>query len=173
MAIIKLSRGKAAIVDDIDYTRLMTGPKWCCDSKGYAVRHIRLINGCRSMEKMHRLIIGAIPGQKVDHRDHNTLNNQRYNLRTATVRFNGQNRVRTVGKKTSVYKGVYMNNWGKYRASIRVNGVAIHLGMFTKEETAAHAYDEAARRYFGEFARTNFDIMTIRSVKNEAEQQNS
>jgi len=40
MAVIALSRGKVAIVDDIDYDWLMAGPKWTCDSKNYAVRHV-------------------------------------------------------------------------------------------------------------------------------------
>ena len=57
---------------------------------------------------------------------------------------------------SSKYKGVNqdkLNN--KWRAQIMVNGAHETIGRFIKEIDAARAYDEAALKYFGEFAKTN------------------
>lgn len=43
----------------------------------------------------------------------------------------------------------------RYRASIKVNYRFIHLGNFRRREEAHAAYAAAARKYFGEFARTS------------------
>jgi predicted GIY-YIG superfamily endonuclease len=58
---------------------------------------------------------------------------------------------------TSKYKGV---SWFKrdecWRSWIHYNGKQQHLGYFHLEIDAANAYDEAAKKYFGEFANLNF-----------------
>lgn len=161
MALITLSRGKEAIVDDTDYEWLIAGPKWSCDAKNYAVRHIYDSTGRRIMEKMHRLIVGAAKGQKVDHEDTNTLNNRRNNLRLATVKLNGANRNKQsnyAGRPTkSKFKGVwYDKKRDKWRATITVNGKLTQIGRYPSEIEAAKAYDNAAEETWGPFARKNF-----------------
>lgn len=88
---------------------------------------------------------------KIDHKDRDYLNNCRVNLRVATTSQNGANRVANSGK---MYKGVHLQH-GKFVARIGVKGVRIHLGCFDDPITAAKAYDEAAKKHFGEFAATN------------------
>lgn len=57
----------------------------------------------------------------------------------------------------SGFKGVcWINQRKRWRSSIRVNAKQIHLGYFIEVKDAAKCYDAAARRYFGEFAHTNF-----------------
>jgi len=57
---------------------------------------------------------------------------------------------------TSMYRGVsFSRATGKWRAAIEVNGKALNLGLFTHENAAARAYNEAARKYFGEIAYQN------------------
>ena len=161
MALIELSRGMVAIVDDADYDWLMDGPKWSCDAKNYAVRHVYDSTGRRVMEKMHRLIAGAAPLQKVDHEDTDTLNNRRSNLRLATVKLNGANRKKQpkyAGKPTkSKFKGVWFDpKRNKWRTTIRVNNKLKQLGRFPSEIEAAQAYDKAAVEAWAEFARPNW-----------------
>lgn len=57
---------------------------------------------------------------------------------------------------SSKYKGVDFNKNRKfYRARIAVNYKRIYLGVFSTQEEAALAYNEAAKKYFGEFAVLN------------------
>jgi len=102
---------------------------------------------------MHRLIMNAQPGQMVDHKNRNTLDNRRCNLRLCNHSENQKNRFVDVG--TSKYKGVYRegNNW---RAYIGFEDRQVWLGTFANEDDAARARDRAARIYQGEFAYLNF-----------------
>lgn len=161
MALITLSRGAVAVVDDADYAWLTNGPKWSCDAKNYAVRHVYAVDGRRIMEKMHRLILGAHPNQKVDHKNTDTLDNRRANLRLATVQLNGANRKKQLhyaGKPTkSKFKGVWFDpKRNRWRASIRINGKLQQLGRFLSETKAAEVYDQAATEAWNNYARPNF-----------------
>ncbi len=63
-----------------------------------------------------------------------------------------------VPKRRSSYRGVVWER-GQWRAKITVDGVRLHLGYFANEADAARAYDEAARRYHGQRARLNFEVV--------------
>ena len=77
-------------------------------------------------------------------------------MRLATHAENNRNRGRQ-NNNTSGYRGVYWSKGAeKWQVGIKVNGKVIHLGLFLDPEAAARAYDDAARKYHGEFARTNF-----------------
>jgi hypothetical protein len=105
---------------------------------------------------MHRQVLNARRGVKVDHRSGDGLDNRRGNLRVATT---GQNNCNVQRRKdcTSGYKGA---SWhariGLWQSQIQVAGRKRCLGYHNTAEEAARAYDVAARELHGEFACLNF-----------------
>ena len=155
---IPLTMGKHALVDDEDYEELMKH-EWRCATRCYAVRWV-YIEGKRTLIWMHRVILGLVKGdsKETDHIDGDGLNNQRHNLRAGTHKQNGHNLRPRKKQGTSRYKGVCWHKiYKRWLASIGVNNKKINLGYFDDEKEAALAYDEAARKYHGEFARCNFE----------------
>lgn len=151
---IPLSQGKVAIVSasDCDYLRQW---RWCalfrkCDHRWYAVR----TDHNKAMIYMHRFIMDPPQSMLVDHADNNGLNNTRANLRICTHAQNLRNRKKRYDS-VSHFKGITPSS-SKWCAYIYVDKRNIYLGTFPTELDAALAYDAAARKHFGEFARTNF-----------------
>lgn len=102
---------------------------------------------------MHRLVKDAPSGVLVDHKDGNGLNNRRSNLRFATQQQNAVNRGPSAANRTG-YKGVVACG-GQFQAQIQRHGVLRQLGVYDTAEEAACAYNAAAIRADGEFARAN------------------
>lgn len=124
------------------------------DDRGY--RHVILRHGGeRYLIREHRLaflfMTGAWPVDEVDHRNLDKGDNRWSNLRHASPSQNGGN-VLARRRNTSGRKGV---NWaaGRWVAKIQAQGVQHHLGRFDDLDEAAAAYQEAAARLHGEFAR--------------------
>lgn len=117
--------------------------------------------GNRKRVQMHRQILERVLNielnrrDRVDHINHNTLDNRRCNLRLATPAQNGQN-MRLAKNNTSGYKGVFWDRaTNKWRAKIHFNGKCLCLGTYQETIDAAKAYNKAAVEYFGEFAFLN------------------
>jgi hypothetical protein len=152
---IKLTRDRWALVDDEDYARI-SRHKWYCTNNGYAARGATR-NGKHVIILMHRQIMRALPWMEVDHRNTvRTLDNRKSNLRLCRKHQNYCNRGKYKSGVTSKFKGVCWSKVaGKWSAQITVNYKKKHLGYFDDPYQAAEAYDQAALRHHGEFARTN------------------
>jgi len=154
---ITANKGLSILVDDKDFDKV-SDRHWCCfPARGtyYAMAQNRK-SGVRTHVLMHRLILTAPRNLLIDHINGNGLDNRRENLRLCTNSQNCQNaRMRKHNK--SGYRGVHWNERDKgFYARIGVNGKRIWIGFFKAAEDAAKAYDKAAIKYHGDFARLNF-----------------
>jgi HNH endonuclease/AP2 domain-containing protein len=126
----------------------------CVDDYGYRVIGIDL-----RTYHAHRLawfyMTGKMPKDEISHIDENRDNNRWSNLRQATLQQSKWNQKKV--NNTSGFNGVSWHKQNKrWMARIGYNDKEIYLGSFATAEEAARAYDEAAIRLFGEFARPNF-----------------
>ena len=157
---IKLSKGFVALVDDDDFEYLNQW-KWHVFKSGSGFRAVRnkprgTNGGKQGAIYMHRVVLKVTdPKISVDHKDHNTLNNQKENLRKATHSQNMANRTPHKGS-TSIYLGVnFCGQHKKWRCQIYKNGRKIFMGYFVDEKDAALAYNKEAIKLHGEFANLN------------------
>ncbi len=167
---IPLTQDKITKIDDIFYDFLIQR-KWHAQkdkNTWYATRseskkEYELEGRTQKTRKttlMHRLIMEHYLGRKlepweeIDHIDGNGLNNQIDNLRIGTHQQNTFNQKSNRG--ISKYKGVSWSNiLEKWQTSIGVGETRKHLGYFDDEILAAVAYNKAALKYHGEFAKLN------------------
>lgn len=150
------TQGDVILVDDADFGWLSTYAWSVAKVPGrpfYARTTIKGVNGKKSTKSMHRLLANPGPAFVVDHIDHNTLNNQRENLRICTVQ---ENNMAARRRDRALPKGVsFSRRTGKYIATINVKYRKIYLGLHASKEEAAHAYNKAAVAHFGQFAVLN------------------
>lgn len=106
---------------------------------------------------LHKFVLGLELDDSihVDHINGDTKDCRERNLRPATKAQNAMNSKKQSNITSSRYKGVA---WAGYTNAWRARCNRIHLGYFIDEEDAARAYDQAAVRMFGEFARLNFPV---------------
>ena len=142
------------IVDDQDYQSINLYSWFLTGERSIAGN----ING-KSIQLSHFIYnFHRIPfTNEIDHKDRDIFNNQKSNLRPATIEQQRANREKQFFETSSPYKGVsFESDRKKWRVSITVNKQVIRLGRFDTEIEAAKEYDKAAVKHFGEFACLNF-----------------
>lgn len=148
MPTIPLTQGQRARVDWCDYKELSRHKwraKWNSSTLSfYAARNSSRQDGGQRTVFMHRQILGLErgDGKQVDHKDHNTLDNRRRNMRVCTVRENAEN------QRNQSLHGVGV--WGRkdllgkpFRVEVQMDGKRHHVGYFATPEEAR----EARRRF--------------------------
>jgi hypothetical protein len=155
---IELTRGLVTIVDDDDYGALVVN-NWYAFPASHGTWYASRAGHGRGSRRilMHRELLGLTDRAVVcDHINGDGLDNRRCNLRPASARENTCNRAKMRQTSSSRFKGVsFERARAKWAAYITHLGRQQRLGHFESEIAAALAYDDAARRLFGEFARLN------------------
>lgn len=156
---ITLSGGHTVKVDKEDVERIMQH-SWRV-TKGTTGR-ARVVTSVRTKQGVKTITLGKFlmdppDGKQVYPRRFNDgLDYRKDNLVVCTL----QERQRLLPKKrkdaTSEYRGVsFSRSEKKWRAAIEVNGVSMYIGSFETESAAALAYNEEARKHFGDVAYQN------------------
>lgn len=152
---IKLTKGKIAVVDDVDFERF-NKYKWRVSQNGkcyYAVRYA-MIDDKEKGVRMHREIMNPPKDMQVDHINGDGLDNRRCNLRLASRSQNLSNmRMRN---HSSEYKGVHWYERDKmWQVQIMKERKRFYLGRFVDEKEAGLVYNRKAKELFGEYAKLN------------------
>ena len=150
---LKLKCGRESLISEESFEKVSEFI-WSYNN-GYAYRDVVNIDGSRTRLYLHREIADAPSGLVVDHINGDPLDNRLENLRVCTTSDNLRNRAKPKHAKLSVFKGV-RPRCGNFEASIgRTFGDHEYLGVYRTELDAAIAYNLAATRKYGEFARLN------------------
>ena len=119
-------------------------------------------NGIKQTLIIHRLVgFAFIPNPEnlpcIDHIDQNKANNSIPNLRWISKSNNNRN-ITKRQNTSSKYMGVcFYKTRGKYKATIRFDNKVKHIGLYEKEEDAAHAFDNFVKQHnLTEFYTLNF-----------------
>jgi hypothetical protein len=152
----KKAAGRVTCIDDADLPEVETY-KWHVDERirpnGSKTGPYAVATVPGGTVKLHKLLTGW---PETDHADGDGLNNQRYNLRPGTGWRNRANTQPDRGAASS-YKGVcFRKQDGYWMARVTLDGRRVHCSLHHDEVEAAVAYDAAAVKYFGEYARLNF-----------------
>lgn len=162
MKSIQLKNNLTVLIDDEDY-EMAVAYKWHAiykrrGGKPYANTTIHISGSGKNRKKknvtMHKMILQT--DKQVDHKNGNTLDNRRENLRESSNAQNHQNIPKNRNAvSTSRFKGVVLRPNGRWEANITANRKKIYLGRFDSEIDAAVAYNAAAFKLHGDFASLN------------------
>jgi hypothetical protein len=155
---IYLGEGEWTMVDSADYYKFGHFKWYVCGSgtSYYAVRSAKTGKRKTKIIRLHREIMEAPANRLVDHKNNDGLDNRRENLRLATHSENCCNRQKK-SNTTSRFIGVsFIKAKKRWRVATKYHGKTIFIGYYDDEVEAARAYDRAALKYHGEFARLNF-----------------
>jgi len=134
---IFLQDGEEIFVDDEDYERV-NQHTWC-----------------KSYVGNHRIIVSFVEGKNaslqtfIEKGCFQQIKNNDFTRKNLTTKGNNQRWSKAKPNSSSKYKGVVWDKTtGKWRASIKLDGVSKHLGRYLNEDEAAKAYNQAVLEYW-------------------------
>ena len=138
---------------------------WCAsydpDHNGYYAKAV-IRNGKRNGKTiytsltLHKYLMNPKHGNVIDHKDHDSLNNRRYNLREIKHNSNLEYRKSRNKNNKSGYRNVFWNNGaGKWEVSISKNYKRVFCAQFDDLAEAGAVAEQARKKYYGEYAGLN------------------
>ena len=156
-AVMSLSiGGRYSILFDYDDYDKIRQYHWSISSNGYACS-----GAGKGQILFHRLVLNATPEENIDHINRNRLDNRKSNLRICSASQNSYNKAHQSNCQSG-YRGVALDQYGRWVANINQNGKSIFLGSYATPEEAANAYDSAASIIAGDFAYRNLPHVPLR-----------
>ena len=134
-------------VDDEDFEILSKYP-WYSTSKKNRLTYVEN----KKLGKLHRFIMGYPFKKEVDHKNGDTLDNQRKNLRIC-LKFQNMANMKIIDRNKSGFKNIKEKPKGRYEVSFKNNCKTIYIGTFLSLNDAIKARDKAVKKIRGEFAR--------------------
>ncbi|WP_431785861.1 hypothetical protein [Paenibacillus lactis] len=128
--------------------------KWDKNTQGYyaqATKYMGKVDGKYKYKTMylHKTVMNYEGKDKVDHIDHDTLNNIKANLRILKNRKNLVNRVGPNKNSTTGVRNVsYIKNTQTYRVQIQINGQKTVIGDFNTLDEAASCAEQCRELYY-------------------------
>ena len=140
---IHISNSKQIVLIDTEDVHFVKSVVWHINNTGYVVGQY-----CEKPITLNRFIIqhyyNAIKIETVDHKDRNTLNNRKENLRTTTYSQNNINR-----KSKNYSYQTRDNNWQVF---ITLECKVTYAGSYRTEKEAHQVAYNLRRQYYKEFA---------------------
>lgn len=143
----------AKVLVDAEDADWVASRRWTPADNGSGEVYFVSMKG-RKKITLHREVARARFYEHVDHKDGNTFDNRKTNLRTCTRQQNTWNQT-AHAKGNCGFKGVHKVK-DRYKTYISKDGTTYTLGTYDDAETAALAHDAAALWLHGEFAYLNF-----------------
>lgn len=140
-------------LEDVDKCKIY---KWGTNKKGTKNKRVYVVSKENGKTiYLHRFVMCPSKNMDVDHKNHDTFDNRKSELRVCTRSENTSNMKIRKGY-SSKCKGVsWDNNRKKWVASITLKRKTISLGRYDSEKDACIAYNKKAKELFGEFSLLN------------------
>ncbi|WP_039793673.1 AP2 domain-containing protein [Paenibacillus elgii] len=145
----------------LDQLNMLVSVQWHRGTEDYYARMTKYISKAEGgpsyqILMLHRLIMDAQDNEEVDHKDHNTLDNRKRNLRKTLKIENCKNRSGKNSNNKTGYRNVcWIEKDKRYIVQLQVNGKNTRLGSFKDVHEAGRFADEMRKKYYGEFSGKN------------------
>jgi len=108
------------------------------------------------IHRLHRFIMDYPKGFDIDHKNHNTLDNRKENLRIVRRGDNDKHRISKNKNNKSGYRNVFWNKQSnKWEVHLQVNGINKCLGRFDDVHEAGEYAKIKRKEIYKEFAGNN------------------